>query len=168
MGHPFNVKRFRSGRFKQWDLLSDKDLTLKTVFLLALSTGKRRGELHALTKNVRWLSGAVRTVEILQVAKFLSKTHMKTNGLGALRSLTMSSFDEIVDLEDNEKRLLCPVRTLKAYMKRSDQYRSPEQKRLFISYRRGTEKDISKHIVLHQGSGGTLTHHRRMLSNLFT
>ena len=58
---------FRSGRFKQWDLLSDRDLTLKTVFLLALATGKRRGELHALAKDVRWLSGAVCAVEISPV-----------------------------------------------------------------------------------------------------
>ena len=70
---------FRSGRFKQWDLLSDKNLTLKTVFLLALATGKRRGELHALSKDVRWLGGAVRTVEISPEPEFLSKTHMKTH-----------------------------------------------------------------------------------------
>ena len=40
-----------------------------------------------------------------------------------------------------------PVRTLEAYLKRSDQYRSPEQKRLFISYRRGTVTDISKQTI---------------------
>ena len=138
---------FRSGRFKQWDLLSDRDLTLKTVFLLALATGKRRGELHALAKDVRWLSGAVRAVEISPVPEFLSKTHVKTNGLGALRPLTVSSLDVAVESEDNEERLLCPVRTLEAYLSRSDQYRSPEQKRLFISYRRGTVKDISRQTI---------------------
>ena len=138
---------FRSGRFKQWDLLSDRDLTLKTVFLLALATGKRRGELHALAKDVRWLSGAVRAVEISPVPEFLSKTHVKTNGLGALRPLTVSSLDGAVESEDNEERLLCPVRTLEAYLSRSDQYRSPEQKRLFISYRRGTVKDISRQTI---------------------
>ena len=98
---------FRSGRFKQWDLLSDRELTLKTVFLLALATGKRRGELHALAKDVRWLSGTVRTVEISPVPEFVSKTHMKTNGLGALKPILISSLDEVVDSEDNEERLLC-------------------------------------------------------------
>ena len=103
--------------------------------------------MHALAKDVRWLSGAVRTVEISPVPEFLSKTHIKTNGLGALRSLTISSLDEVVHSEDNEERLLCPVRNLEAYLKRSDQYRSPEQKRFFISYRRGTVKDISKQTI---------------------
>ena len=32
----------KSGRFTQWSTLSDKELTLKTVFLLALATGKRK------------------------------------------------------------------------------------------------------------------------------
>ena len=39
---------FNSGRFQHWDQLSDRDLTLQTVFLLALATGKRRSEIHAL------------------------------------------------------------------------------------------------------------------------
>ena len=89
----------------------------------------------------------VRTVEISPVPEFLSKTHIKTNGLTALRPLTISSLDEVVDSEDNEERLLWPVRTLEAYLKRSDQYRSPEQKCLFISYRRGTVTDISKQTI---------------------
>ena len=45
-----------SGKFKHWDTLSDKDLTLKTVFLFALATGKRRSEIHAVTRSkVRWI-----------------------------------------------------------------------------------------------------------------
>ena len=72
---------------------------------------------------------------------------MKTSGLGALRPLTISSLDVDVESEDNEERLLCPVRTLEAYLSRSDQYRSPEQKHLFISYRRGTVKDISRQTI---------------------
>ena len=72
---------------------------------------------------------------------------MKTNGLGALRPLTISLLDEVEDSEDNEERLLCPVRILEAYLKRSDQYRSPEQKPLFISNRRGTVKDILKQTI---------------------
>ena len=71
----------------------------------------------------------------------------KTNGLGALRPLTISSLDEAVESEYNEESLLCTGRTLEAYLSCSDQYRSPEQKRLFFSYRRGTVKDISRQTV---------------------
>ena len=55
---------FSSGRFKDWNSLSDKDLTLKTVFLFALASGKRRSEIHAITKGVRWIQGEFRKVEL--------------------------------------------------------------------------------------------------------
>ena len=61
---------FKSGRFQHWDQLSDRDLTLKTVFLLALATGKR-SEIHALSQEVRWINGDVRTVEISPVPSFM-------------------------------------------------------------------------------------------------
>ena len=37
--------------FYNWNQVSEKNVTLKTVFLLALVTGTRRGELHSLTKK---------------------------------------------------------------------------------------------------------------------
>ena len=44
---------FQSPKFAQWHTLSDRELTLKTVFLLALASSKRRSELHALSMEVR-------------------------------------------------------------------------------------------------------------------
>ena len=55
---------------------------LKTVFLLALARGKRRCKIHALSQDVRWINGDVRTVEIAPVPSFMRKTHVITNGLG--------------------------------------------------------------------------------------
>ena len=98
---------FRSGRFQHWDSLSDKDLTLKTIFLLALATGKRRSEIHALSKDVRWLNGDVRSVEISPVPEFLSKTHMITNGLGALKPITLSSLDEVSGFRGQRRNVSC-------------------------------------------------------------
>lgn len=49
------LKFFSSGRFRHWDTISDRDLTWKTTFILALATGKRRSELHALLSDVEWL-----------------------------------------------------------------------------------------------------------------
>ena len=118
-----------------------------TCVLLALATGKRRSEIHALSRDVPWLNGDVRSVEISPVPEFLSKTHMITNGLGALKPIILSSLDEVVDLEDNEERLLYSVHTFEYYMKRSAQYRLPEQERLFISYRRETVRDILRQTV---------------------
>ena len=73
---------------------SDMNITLKTVFLLALATGKRRSEIHALFRDVRWLSGNDHRVEISPVPSFMIKTHVSTNGLGALRPITLSALPE--------------------------------------------------------------------------
>ena len=129
---------YQSGRFKDWGQLSDRELTLKTVFLLALATGKRRSELHALSHEVRWINADVRSVELSPVPDFLSKTHVATNGLGAFQPVVLRSLDSAVGQDNSEEKLLCPVRTLSFYLQRSGEYRSPEQKRLFISYRRGS------------------------------
>ena len=115
---------FNSGRFQHWDQLSDRDLTLKTVFLLALATGKRRSEIHALSQEVRWINGDVRTVEISPVPSFMSQTHVITNGLGALRPITLSSLEG--GGEENRDYLLCPICTLEFYTKRSVKYRSTD------------------------------------------
>ena len=120
---------------------------LETVFLLALATGKRRSEVHALSQDVRWINGDVRTVEIAPVPSFMSKTHVITNSLGALRPISLSSLKEGRDGEGNGDHLLCPVSTIESYMKRSTKYRSPYQKRLIISYRRDTTRDISRQTI---------------------
>ena len=119
---------FSSGRFKNWDQCSDKDLTLKCVFLLALATGKRRGELHALQHGVPWIKGNYRQVELIPSPNFISKTQLAAD-VGALRPFTVSSLDELAGPEGKEDKLLCPLRTLCFYLKRSDEYRSESQKK---------------------------------------
>ena len=87
-------------------------------------------------------------VEILPVSSFLDKTHVSTNGLEAMRPITLSSLPESQEegMGDGDQ-LLCPVCTLEAYMKRSLEYRSADQERLIIFYRRGTVRDISKQTI---------------------
>ena len=123
-------------RFKNWEQCLEKDLSLKCLFLLALDTGKRRGELHALQHGVRWIKGKYRQVELIPSPGLISKTQPAAD-VGALRQFTLSSLDELVGPEGKKEILLCPLRTLCYYLKRSDEYRSPNQKKLFISYRRG-------------------------------
>ena len=137
---------FASGRFKNWEQCSDKDLTLKCVFLMALATGKRRGELHALQHGVRWIKGKYRQVELIPSPNFISKTQLAAD-VGALRPFTVSSLDELAGPEGKDDKLLCPLRTLCFYLSRSDEYRSESQKKLFISHRRGMTKDITAHTI---------------------
>ena len=81
-------------------------------------------------------------VEISPVPSFMSKTHVSTNGLGARIPVTLSALLESQEegMGDDDQ-LLCPIRTSEAYVKRSSEYRSADQERLIISYRRGTIRD---------------------------
>ena len=60
--------------------VSLKHLTFKTVFLLALGSGKHRGEIHAwLHKNIRHLSDWSK-VSFYPSPNFLSKSHLAKEG----------------------------------------------------------------------------------------
>ena len=85
-------------------------------------------------------------MELKPVPSFVSTTQLASQGLGSLRPFIIPALDSLVG-DDDEERLLCPVRCLKYYMKRIESYRSTEQKRLIISYRRGMVKDISKQSI---------------------
>ena len=137
---PLVLAFYQSGRFKDWGQLSDRDLTLKTVFLLALATGKRCNEFHALSYDVCWINAEVQTAELSPLSDFLSKTQV-------FQPVVLKSYDNTADQGNSEEKLLCPVRTLSYYLQRSNEYRSPELKRLFISYRRDTTKDFNKQSV---------------------
>ena len=75
---------------------------------------------------------------------FVSKTQIKTGGLGALRPVFIPS----LPMKENEvPSVLSPVESLRQYMSRSNQYRNDQQKKLIISWVPGTLKDISPQTV---------------------
>ena len=84
------LQSLKSSKFENWNQVSDRLLTLKTTSLLALATGKRRSELRALTKNVAWLNGERRLVELSILPDFVGKTQMTTRGVGSSKSVTFS------------------------------------------------------------------------------
>ena len=132
---------FRSERFTSWDSISDRGLTLKTVFLLSLAIGKRRSEFHAFTyEGTKLVHGGNPGVILHPDGAFASKTHLKTGGLGALRPVFVPSLAVEEDL--SEACLLCPVVALRHYLSRSRTYRSPTQSNLFISWAPGQLSDI--------------------------
>ena len=78
--------------------------------------------------EVRWSKGADKGMELKPVPSFVSKTQLSSNGLGALKPFFIPALDSLAG-DDDKKRLLCPVRCLKYYLKRIEAYRSPEQKK---------------------------------------
>ena len=85
-------------------------LTMKTLFLLSLSTAKRVGELKALSYRV-----AFKGPDLFRssLPEFVNKTESEKNP--PPHSFLLRSFEEFVgDL--SEERLLCPVRAVRAYL----------------------------------------------------
>ena len=124
--------------------MSVKSLTLKTVFLLSLALGKRRSELHALQRaSVCFNTGPV-SVTLQPHSKFLSKTHISSKGVGALRAVTVPALPEATG---NALPTLCPVLMLKRYIEVTDGFRSPGQRCLFISFVKSLDKDFSSQTI---------------------
>ena len=117
---------------------SIKFLTMKTVFLLAFATARRRSELHALSVE----EGCLRfnktdgSVSLLCQPGFLAKNqlpHVLPEPIN-VPSLANSCGNDDTD------RVLCPVRSLKYYLKRVKPLRG-SRKRLFLPIK--GNKDIS-------------------------
>jgi len=132
----------KHGRLQHTTMLTPRDLTLKTVFLLALATGKRRGELHALSPDLHKVNDTWDAISLRPRLDFLGKTHFRTQGRGTFKDVTIPA------LPNEEGTLagvqaLCPVHALRVYKQVSDKYRSANQKRLIISFIQSRSADIS-------------------------
>ena len=114
--------------FEPLRVASLRNLTKKVLFLFALATAKRVGELQALSRLVSFVHA---DACVSYVPEFVAKTESLSNPIP--RSfLAKSLSDFVAGLQ--EKLLLCPVRALRIYLDRSASF-SPLPRRLFISPR---------------------------------
>ena len=107
------LRYLRSDSFEPLATASLRALTSKTLFLVALASAKRVGELHAL--SVRAVSQGSDIV-LSYHPWFLAKTETASNPLP--RSFVIKSLAEFVGTLE-EERLLCPVRALRCYLART-------------------------------------------------
>ena len=119
-----------------------KHLTFKTVFLLALGSGKRRTEIHAwLHKNIRHQSDWSK-VSLYPSPSFLSKNQLAKEGPDSVAPVIIPALAPTLDKSLKGDRSLCPVRALRYYLDRTSDLR--ENKELvFVSFKKGFDKDIS-------------------------
>ena len=90
-----------------------RTLTMKVLFLVALATAKRVGELQAISKNVARQGDSL---SLSYVPEFLAKTESASNPLP--RSFMIKSLKDFAgDLPEGSK--LCPVRAIKHYLTRT-------------------------------------------------
>ncbi|MES9882153.1 MAG: hypothetical protein ABW185_14870 [Sedimenticola sp.] len=113
------------------------NLSIKTAFLLAFATAKRRGELHALSCADGHMSLAQDSVTFTLEPGFLAKTQtlFQTPDPIIVPALPRGSRSPITD------RYLCPVRAIKIYLKRTKKLR---QNRLRFFIPTLSTRDVSK------------------------
>ena len=119
-----------------------KHLTFKTVFLLALGSGKRRSEIHAwLHKNIRHQSDWSK-VSLYPSPSFLSKNQLAKEGPDSVAPVVIPALAPSLDRSLKGDRSLCPVRALRYYLDRTADLRQNKEL-VFVSFKKGFHKDIS-------------------------
>ena len=119
-----------------------KHLTFKTVFLLALGSGKRRSEIHAwLHKNIRHQSDWSK-VSLYPSPSFLSKNQLAKEGPDSVAPVVIPALAPSLDRSLKSDRSLCPVRALRYYLDRTTALRQNKEL-VFVSFKKGFDKDIS-------------------------
>ncbi|XP_068204733.1 uncharacterized protein [Palaemon carinicauda] len=106
----------------------DRNLTLKTVFLLALASAKRVGEIHGLSYEVSYTRGW-REISFKFVPSFVAKTQNPAVVDPKFVGFTVPAIPRSGNPEDLK---LCPVRAVRKYLERTASLR-PGIKNLFVS-----------------------------------
>ena len=133
------LKGLQQPPFEPLPSISLKALTFKTVFLLALASGSRRNEIHALGASDGLLSISKTQAVLRTRPGFLAKNQV----LGTVaKPFVIKSLDSLTG-PDPQERLLCPVRCLRWYLKRTEAFREGRV-RLFLPIPPSTSRDISK------------------------
>ena len=153
----FRIERpLSSSRFPPWDLLrvlsllrgppfepltscSLRDLTRKVLFLVALATARRVGELQAVYSAV---SCSGEALFLSYLPEFRVKTESSSNPLP--RSFAVRSLRDFVGSLPDEM-LLCPVRAVRVYVSRTSSI-TPRPRSLFVSPR-APSRPISKNTL---------------------
>ena len=120
-------------------------LTYKTVFLLSLATGARRGEIHALDRSLlRWSSDG-KDVFLRPRVGFVSKTQVARDPSTALTGFWVKSLSATMDRSEPD-RSLCPVRALRFYLARTESSRAG-RKPLFLPLRATESGTLSPNTI---------------------
>jgi integrase len=111
---------------------SNKVMTYKTLVLLLLASAKRIGEVHAIdVTRIQWKEDGSE-VHLYPVPGFMPKASAAAEGGHRFRPITIPALTNITGNDRHDPdRLLCPVRALKLYLKRTETFRGG-RRNLFI------------------------------------
>ena len=100
-----------------------KHLTIKTAFLLALASSKRRSEIHGGGANKVSNLGLWEKVALYPSSDFITKKQLAREGSQTVSPVTIPASTTIVVRQFKEDRTLCPVRALRYYLDRTKDLR---------------------------------------------
>ena len=133
------LRYLNSSHFEPLSQASLRTLSQKALFLLALVTAKRVGELQALSSVVTFVG---LDACLSYIPQFVAKSESLTRSIP--RSFLVKSLSDFAAGLDADL-LLCPVRALRIYLDRTRSL-SPLHHRLFVSPRRPS-RAMSKNAV---------------------
>ncbi|XP_072166762.1 uncharacterized protein [Diadema setosum] len=128
------------------------NLTIKTILLIAVASGRRRSFLHALSTkpgHIRWETNGVR---LIPHAKFLAKNQTMNSTPGEIFIPALKTLSSI-----SQDKLWCPVRALKWYLHKTEELRTSDNLFISINSPHGSVSPdtISRWIVQAIKAGGT-------------
>ena len=115
--------------FEPINLASNKHLTWKTAFLVAITSARRASELHALRHKPPYVIFGAEDVTLYPDVAFLPKVNTRFH---VSQALCLPALDR----EDTDLRLLCVRRALKNYINRTAVFRAQNVEQLFVAYGR--------------------------------
>ena len=117
-----------------------KHLTLKTVFFLALGSGKRRSEIHTwLHRNIEHYKGWS-NVSLFPSLSFLSKNQSAREGPSCVEPVIITALAPTLDKSLKEDSTPCSVWALCYYLDKTKDIR--QGKDWFLSLKKNFSKDI--------------------------
>ena len=127
--------------------VSMKMLTFKTVFLLALASGKRRSEIHAWTHSSLSFKRNWSQVTLAPSPAFLAKNQLASEGPDCIKPVVIPALKPTLDKALVEDCSLCPVRSLRYYLDRTKDV-SKGKNLLFVSIRKGQRYFKSYYLIM--------------------
>jgi integrase len=121
--------------------VSLKHLTWKTLFLVLLASGARRGEVHALDYSKMQFNENRSMVTLRTHHDFIPK--MGLTRQHCLTDIIIPGLCAQLSKDKVDQRALCPVRSLCAYQDRTRSLRGPDKKLVFVSLDEDKKDDIS-------------------------
>ena len=132
--------------FEPLSLAEPKFLTWKTVFLIALASGRRRSEIHAFTFKGCSHSKGWSKVILKTDPAFLAKNQLASEGASIFSEIEIPALTKCLGQQDTEDRSLCPVRALRHYLSRTSDLRQGRSL-LFVSLLKSKQGDIAAQTI---------------------